>query len=398
MKRQNYDMSLYGSLRRTGYGLTDTTWPARVRRTSEVTSGLDRRKPKGWIPPTGYHYQFRDYRFPEGTSFYYLASTNWLNYRGVVGGPDGGRFNAYNHFDETAHEPDVLSHHGENSNAALIAARNKLKGMNVNLGAAWGERKATSRQVGDACKSIADAFRNVRRGNFAGAARDLGVRARRKYPRGSNITQNWLAMQYGWLPMLSDIHGSCVALEKRDRHDWRVTAKATKRSNVTWSVKRIPTLTSNFDGFTGVAKGEFGSFCRIDALPDNPLSGSLASIGVTNPLLVAWELVPYSFVVDWFLPVGNWLESLDAMLGFTQAYTSQSDFTRVNWRDTGESAEFSNGRYVRNNWVGTKDWVILDRSATAGVPIARFPRLKDPWSLGHMANGLSLLAQVFGKK
>lgn len=29
-----------------------------------------------------------------------------------------------------------------------------------------------------------------------------------------------------------------------------------------------------------------------------------------NPVVTAWELVPYSFVVDWFVGVGRWLESL----------------------------------------------------------------------------------------
>lgn len=29
-----------------------------------------------------------------------------------------------------------------------------------------------------------------------------------------------------------------------------------------------------------------------------------------NPITTAWELIPFSFVLDWFIGVGNWLESL----------------------------------------------------------------------------------------
>lgn len=29
-----------------------------------------------------------------------------------------------------------------------------------------------------------------------------------------------------------------------------------------------------------------------------------------NPVLTAWELIPYSFVIDWFLGIGTWLERL----------------------------------------------------------------------------------------
>jgi len=38
--------------------------------------------------------------------------------------------------------------------------------------------------------------------------------------------------------------------------------------------------------------------------------------GISNPLLLAWELIPYSFVFDWLLPVGNYLEGLTAYDGF----------------------------------------------------------------------------------
>lgn len=42
---------------------------------------------------------------------------------------------------------------------------------------------------------------------------------------------------------------------------------------------------------------------------------TLQQLGVTNPLLLAWELVPYSFIADWFIPVGDYLQSLDRFLG-----------------------------------------------------------------------------------
>lgn len=34
-----------------------------------------------------------------------------------------------------------------------------------------------------------------------------------------------------------------------------------------------------------------------------------------NPLSWAWELIPFSFVIDWGIQVGDWLTSLDALRG-----------------------------------------------------------------------------------
>jgi hypothetical protein len=41
----------------------------------------------------------------------------------------------------------------------------------------------------------------------------------------------------------------------------------------------------------------------------------LESAGLVNPLSIAWELLPWSFVVDWFIPVGNTLEAMTAGYG-----------------------------------------------------------------------------------
>jgi hypothetical protein len=40
----------------------------------------------------------------------------------------------------------------------------------------------------------------------------------------------------------------------------------------------------------------------------------LYSLGVTKPLSIIWEAIPFSFVVDWFVRVGDWLSSLEDTL------------------------------------------------------------------------------------
>jgi hypothetical protein len=50
----------------------------------------------------------------------------------------------------------------------------------------------------------------------------------------------------------------------------------------------------------------------------------LNSLGLLNPLQVAWELVPFSFVVDWILPIGSFLEAATGTIGttFDSGYTT----------------------------------------------------------------------------
>lgn len=369
--------------------------------TSEVVSGVSRRKPKGWVPPTGYNLLRIELQRALGTCETGVIATNWSKYSGVVGeGRGRGRFDSEEHFNRvltvpTAREPLSTS-------AALVAARRKLKDSRVNLGVAFAERKATTRMLADTTNRMVLSVRELRRGHFRNAARALGIIHDPGRPRGSNWTNHWLQLQYGWKPLLSDIYGACDALSKRPSGDWRVTVKASRRDSDEW-LREWPPVgstrpTANFDACRIAVRRDRGVFVRIDAIPSNDLTMSLTSLGVTNPLLVAWELVPYSFVVDWLLPVGNWLDSLDALLGYSQAWTSTTTRNEVWWEDVGLSKTWSTVGYIRNNYVGTKRLLEIKRTASSGVPLPAFPRFKDPVSLGHAANGLSLLAQAFGRK
>lgn len=363
-------------------------------RYTETSAGTSRRKPKGFIPPTPYSFFRSSIVYARGTcknvNLTIPAFTSI--YSGVVGGGAGlaGRFNSEGHFDLTL--PD--NHRDESlENRALIKARNSLKDSNVNLGVAFAERSQTARLVGDTAIQLAKSFKYLRRGEIRNAMNTLGITSKQREPRGGNVPQKWLELQYGWKPLLSDVHGACKALEKRDKSDWLVTVKGRASSNGSTTKKFV-----EFDAGEVVAKWRHSVLVRIDALPDNELLIALSSSGITNPLLIGWERLPFSFVVDWILPVGGWLESLDAMLGYTTYGYSSSYLSRFEWDGSGITLPVDNGNQVQNSYKESKRAVRLVRTVSQNVPLAHFPGIKDPRSLEHMANGLSLLATAFGRR
>lgn len=44
----------------------------------------------------------------------------------------------------------------------------------------------------------------------------------------------------------------------------------------------------------------------------------------TNVLATAWELVPYSFVIDWILPIGDYLRNMSSFGGVMNRVSTQS--------------------------------------------------------------------------
>lgn len=67
------------------------------------------------------------------------------------------------------------------------------------------------------------------------------------------------------------------------------------------------------------ATGKFRRGCnvRVVARVTNPFLYDLDAFGLVNPLDLAWELIPFSFVVDWFVSIGPWLRSLSLPIGMS---------------------------------------------------------------------------------
>lgn len=398
MPRQNYNVTLKGP---TSWEFSDGSplagpFTSIARRGSGKYTGTQRRKPVGFLSPTDYYMEEETTTYQHGTcdfnSLRPLTGMFGVIMRGIVGAPDGtGRFNGDGFFGEAFSADTIKERENDLRNQSLIAARINLKSSSVNLGIAFGERRATANLLGSTATSLATSVRALRRGETRNAMNALGISSRRREPRGANVPQKWLELQYGWKPLLSDVYGAARALEKRPKGDWRVTAKATRKVKIESNVRN----TDEIFAHACSARGQLSCFTRIDALPQNEALISLASLGVTNPLLIGWELVPYSFVVDWVLPIGDYLESLDAMLGYSTAAYSSSYFGKVNWVDRGLRSP--SGK-TRNSFIGTKQVVYLNRVTSNSVPLPSLPRFKDPRSLGHMANGLALLATAFGRR
>lgn len=366
---------------------------------SESATGTKRVKPKGWKDPTPYALNRENYRRHQGACTYRYRNVPergpWIvnsGYYGCVGG--SSTINSLNSFDETYIMQDIPSSW---QTQCLIKARNSIKDLSVNLPLAFAERNRTAKQVGDTAFQLVKALRLAKRGQMREAAKALGVINPKNKHRGSAATSRWLELQYGWQPLLADVYGSCRALAERDSTDWIVTGKGSVIDRI--DVDKM-TGTSMAYG-RGRAKGFRGAYGRIDAFPGNDLLTSFTGLGITNPAELAWELLPFSFVVDWFVPVGSFLSSLDALLGYDLCFWSYSEMKKCNWSHTLQGYSFMSGGGVYENVYdlsgsASKQSIRLRRVTSTSVPLPEYPYIKDPRSLTHMANGMSLLAQVFG--
>lgn len=212
----------------------------------------------------------------------------------------------------------------------------KTRNSEVNLGVALGEYRETAEFVTKSMIKVARAIRAARKGNFGQAIRSLTGSSRKNtwadVPKAAANT--WLGVTYGLKPLLADIYGSIKELERSRGAGGIVQVKRVNSSKPVNISLTASTQTSDHWYYRNASiAGRCSGSITFEV--NNPFLYTLDQLGVTNPALVAWELVPYSFVVDWFIPVGDYLthirppQGVDFVSGFISHHYRGSGISRT---------------------------------------------------------------------
>jgi hypothetical protein len=180
----------------------------------------------------------------------------------------------------------------------------KIRDSDVNLAIALGEASKTADLIGGTAVKIAKSFRHLRRRDVSAAMRVLTGKPNNLSRHSADSAASlWLTYTYGVSPLLNDISGALKALDKVKKPYIPVhTVRAAVKENIKSTCFNYFSL-SQFSG-------QFSARGLVRFKVTNPVTKSLDSVGFINPLSVAWELVPFSFVVDWFIPVGTFIENI----------------------------------------------------------------------------------------
>lgn len=342
-----------------------------------------------WRPCRGWSHSGFHWEVPFGTARRRYRSS-FLN--GTYLFPDGSFWSVA--------RPGVPSFPSSGVNQAEQKALTKLRNTDFNLGVALAEGRQTLNLVARSALKIASQVRKFRRiypKEWQGVVR---------WQRGflpcdlwKNIPGRWLELQYGWKPLMSDIVGAYSLLSEKPR-------PPVVHVDGYWEDDRgdlLVPIGCRQGGST--ATMVFGTkdqaWVNLWYRLNSPMLAKLSSLGLLNPLEIVWERLPYSFVVDWFLPIGSALANLTSDVGFSFLGGSLSRKTTVKNKQS--------RNVVWENVIGP-GVTILEASGpppSISGEAFRFTRtcyssspvpgiyVKNPLSFGHVANGLSLLSQAF---
>lgn len=283
-------------------------------------------------------------------------------------------------------------------NLAIIKARLKLKNQDINLGNAFGERAQTARLVAANLTKLRNLVSHVKRRNF--------FLPKNRRPSKEDFFDYWLELQYGWKPLISDCYGAAKALEEREqaRNGGGIV---TVKANVGASSRIVRRLHQGVSiisvGYDQIVDVRHKGFIRLDFVQSNPALATLSQLGLTNPLEVAWELLPWSFVADWFIPIGDYLDSLDATVGwdFKGGSYSVKSTQKVNGQNASQDPN-SNYKNPSGFFVieGKGRQMQFTRTVYGTAPLPTLPSFHKlgKSSVDHVNNGIALLmSAIVGK-
>lgn len=153
---------------------------------------------------------------------------------------------------------------------------------------------------------------------FIGAAKTLLMV---NLPKGGfktlkRVSSEWLAGRYGWRTLLYDIEDIRKAVDKLQTGETRT--RFSEKAGTTTYHSTINTWYEEKAHFTLLHTQE--DEVEIGLRGAVTADAQIAMFSF-NPLVTGWEIIPFSFVLDWFLTVGKAIQAA-SFLAFQSSYSA----------------------------------------------------------------------------
>lgn len=205
------------------------------------------------------------------------------------------------------------------------------------------------------------------------------------------LSSGWLAWQYGLRPLLGTVYGLAdenlrVVINRSQDFRVRVSESIVNPEVQTDSLWGILSFRGN-----GTLKRSITLGIRLRTDQFDP-----TRFTSLNPVSIAWELLPFSFVYDWFLNVGGYLRNMETYLLYNNRFVSgyRTDLKAGSFSLTRPYAA-SNGY---SNTQGDVKVVEIRRSVLTSYPVPQLPSFRASLGSSRLLSSAALVGQLLGRK
>lgn len=326
------------------------------------------------------------------------------NSLGLTGGLAANVFNGAEYSSFRAEEPYAK---------AYAKFRDGVRG-HVGTAANFAERASTIEAMTRRLQQMLTFTIKLRKGDFLGAGEVLGLNLKKRRSSKSKVTyrydhkdrngglvtsdmtlkkglkdfgNNYLEYHFGWEPLVKDIYEAISLIESPIR-------PPVYRGRATSVYTFKPSPSGPYDiCIDAVRKTSVQVIANVKV--ENQSQLTLNQAGVINPFEVLWEVIPFSFIVDWFSNVSDVIGSISDFLGLSleepattikQTYTERASY----YTDAGLGS-------FRQVYYAEKTTVSVRRTLGIATPKLVLKGIKLP-SLTRGLTAISLLTLLLKEK
>lgn len=256
-------------------------------------------------------------------------------------------------------------------NSCLSKLNSKVRG-NLDLTISLAQAPQTIRMIKDVTKFL----NQVNKGGLVVAA------------------NGWLQWQYGWKQLMADIFGAADLATKNALNQ---IERVNVRSSLPIQVNDVISTSCHSQVVQAMRAGGGKQSCTICCTFDVP-SWDPYAWGSLSPATLLWELIPYSFVVDWFYNVGGYLRDLETSLLYSTRFRTGyvSELYAYDGTETvqgGFTVTSGPNRYVFSSARSSIRTRRFERRVLSSWPMPRQPSFKSSLGSQRLITAAALLAQ-----
>lgn len=241
----------------------------------------------------------------------------------------------------------------------------------------------------DLAVDIAEAGQTAKMLKVTDQVTELAKTARKTFGPLKTVGALLLITQYGLKPMLSTIFECAlrtqeVVINRIQRYE--------ARAKETVDIKEVQ-IDSLWGRMTVPCTGTLECRMKMGLDLQTRASNGIASFTSLNPASLAWELLPLSFVADWFLDIGSYLRNLETSLlygnQFVGGYTSE--FTKGTLTIGRHVSTLPNTSSYSDSVYGKVAETRLIRTLLSSYPSTSFPMLGADLGSSRLLSAAALL-------
>lgn len=217
--------------------------------------------------------------------------------------------------------------------------------------------------------------------------------------RAADVAGVWLEINYGLIPLMLSIEGLVKSLGTMQLE----AARLTFRGSDSWNQEKESTKYTDGSAngvsltHTGTIRQSVQAHARAGVLTTySPNLKAMLGLEGRDVIPGVYELIPYSFVADWFWDLGTYLEAVTPVSGYSQLASWVTVFLEENitykyHRNGGQSAWVNNQRWTYGEYSSSVSTRRYYKARSVNVPVG-IPNIRtDLKSLTHLVSGAALV-------